>query len=333
MANRKDEHITLALNTKSASSRNAFDEYALEPFALTELSMKTIDTGVTFLKKKQQLPLIVSSMTGGASDAERINKKLAEAANKLSIPFCTGSMSPLLKGEDVIEDYDVKSLLPNSHFFLNISVLTLRDKSKVQNALEWIKKLNADGIVVHLNTLQELIQPEGERDFSGSIDAIKKLRSKYKGFIIVKEVGVGVDRKSADILESIGIDALECSGRGGTSWSWIEGERGKDTRGETFKEFGLPTPMLLEDLRGISLPIVGSGGVRNGLDIAKIIALGGTAAGMARILLKAAMEEGKESVDEAFRSIENDLKTAMVVCGAENIESLRKIPIRRIKES
>ncbi len=328
MTNRKDEHIKLALDEKSVGNANTFDEYVLEPFALSELSFETVDTSTEFLGKTQKMPLIVSSMTGGATDAERINRKLAEGANKLSIPFCTGSMSPLLKGEDVTKDYDMKKLLPNSLFFLNISVLTIRDTAKLEATLEWIERLQADGIVVHLNVLQELIQPEGERDFSGSITALKKIRELYSGLIIVKEVGVGIDEKSATILETIGVDAIECGGQGGTSWSWIEGERGKDIRGESFKDFGLPTATILSDLRDAKLPIIGSGGIRNGLDVAKVIALGGTLAGMARALLVAAMEADERSIDDIFSRIEKELKTAMVACGAVDIDALKHIRIR-----
>ncbi len=237
-------------------------------------------------------------------------------------------MSPLLKGQDVTGDYDVKSLLPDALFFLNVSVLTIRDPKKQTDVIEWIKKLSADGIVIHLNVLQELIQPEGERDFSGSIEAIKQLRSAYTGKIIVKEVGVGIEKKSAELLSSIGIDAIECAAQGGTSWSWIEGERGKDSRGQTFKDFGLPTPLLLQDLKGMKLPIIGSGGVRNGLDVAKVLALGGSVAGMARALLLSAMEPSDESVVHAFEQIVLDLKTAMVVSGAANIDALKKVSIR-----
>lgn len=325
--NRKDEHIELANDAQSQGQMNAFDAYILEPKALPELAVKNIDTTAKFLKWKCKLPLIISSMTGGAKEAGDINVRLAKIAAAWNIPFCTGSIGPLLKDTKNRKDYDMKKYLGDAPLFLNIGVHALQDNDKAKEVLRWTKDLNADGIIVHLNVLQEIIQPEGERNFEGHIEALKKLRNAYKGYITCKEVGVGIDRDSAKKLQKIGIDVIDVSGQGGTSWAWIEGERGTDDRGNIFKDFGIPTPLLLEDLYGLKTTIIGSGGVRNGLDIARCIALGATMAGMAKVMLTAAMRHTEEVV---VSNIHSELQTAMLACGSKNVQALGKVRIRRL---
>ena len=328
---RKDEDIDLVLE-KGVQARKATTmlEYVrLVHNALPEISLEEIDTSTEFLGHKFSLPLFIDSMTGGSMKAEELNKNLALAAEELGIGMGVGSQRAALEDEKLIKSYRVvRDAAPNAFIMANIGAAQLR-KLRSNELKKLIDMVRADAIAIHLNPLQELIQPEGETDFR---DVLKRIDDIAKGNVpvIVKEVGAGISREVAIRLELAGVSAINVAGLGGTSWAGVERIRaeGVDKErarlGELFWDWGIPTAAsLIEVRRAVKIPVIASGGLRNGIEIAKCIALGADMTAMAYPLLKEAAKS-KDDVIEFIKERASELRATMFLVGAKGIKELKK---------
>ncbi len=334
---RKDEHIKISLENDISSDINYWDYIKIVHNALPELNKDEIDYTTTLFEKKLDAPIIIASMTGGYKKAEKINKNLAIAAEKYQIGMGIGSQRAAIEKKDlkktysVVKDYDIPLR------FANIGVSQIVewgfDKS-YQNALEMIDMIDADVFAVCLNFLQEIIQSEGDSNAKGAFKIVKKLAEKLDKPVIIKESGAGISYELAEKFVKTKISGIDVGGLGGTSFAAIEHHRAKlkdDTLhargGNTFWNWGIPTPTsIIEsgDATDWNIPIIGTGGIRNGLDAAKAIMLGADAAGIANTLLKPAIIGKKETLFE-IDAIIKELRAAMFLTGSKNINELRNV--------
>jgi isopentenyl-diphosphate delta-isomerase len=299
--------------------------------ALPELNYDDIDISTTFLNHKFSAPIIIDSMTGGTPDAIKINKRLAELAEKYGFAMGVGSQRAGLKSEELAETYSVaRKNAPNAFLIANIGGAQLVKGFTVDNTKEIVKMIQANALVVHLNPLQELIQPEGEPNYKGVLEKISELVKSLDVPVIVKEVGAGISKEVAINLEMAGVSAINVSGAGGTSWAGVEKLRAETAKvdlkirlGEIFWDWGIPTAAsLIEVKKAVKVPLIASGGLRNGLEIAKCIAVGANMCAMAYPFLRKAAES-KEGLFKFADIVIAELKSTMFLVGAGNITSLK----------
>lgn len=322
---RKKEHLDI-IRTKNTSSKSSsgLENIILIPKTLPELDFAEIDTSTSFLGKKISAPLLISSMTGGTEEALKINQCLARAAEKYNIPLAIGSQKAMILHPELARTYMVQSVAPNAIIVGNIGIDYLLsreyDIKKLKNAC---KQIGARALYIHINPLQELAQPEGSKNFKGALDKITEVCNKIGIPVLAKEVGDGFNPKTAKKLEKAGIRMIDVAGSGGTSWSAVEGYRGS-TIGESFRNWGLSTTLsLISTKKHVKIPVIASGGIRDGQDIAKSIALGADLAGVAQPFALAAFK-GDKALDQAIEKMILELKVTMMLVGAKNISDLKK---------
>ncbi|MEM0441916.1 MAG: type 2 isopentenyl-diphosphate Delta-isomerase [Candidatus Nitrosocaldus sp.] len=332
--NRKLEGLRIPLEKDvQAKDTSTYLEYVtLIHNALPELDIDEIDTSTTFLNHKFSAPIIIDSMTGGTDEATVINERLAMVAEELNLGMGVGSQRAGLLSDTLKESYSIaRKSAPNAFLIANIGGVQLKSIT-LDDVKRIIEMIDADAIAVHLNPLQELIQPEGEPKFKGIYSKIVELVKSIDVPVIVKEVGSGISRDVAVRLELAGVKAINIAGSGGTSWAGVEKLRADNSKavmkshlGELFWDWGIPTAMsLLEVRRAVRIGIIASGGLRNGLDIAKCIALGADICALAWPFLKCAAES-KESVLEYAKMLIEELKASMFLTGARDIKALRRV--------
>ena len=326
---RKADHIQATLEGDVASSHNYWDDIKLVHDALPEVDLDEIDTSAIVLGKKLSAPLMVTAITGGYSEAEKINRNLAEACAELRIGLGIGSQRAALEKGDrksyaIIKDYDVPLKVGNIGAPQLISQKNKRAFG-AEDARKAMDMIGADVVAVHFNFLQEVAQPEGDTRAKGCYDAIRSLAREVP--IMVKETGAGISRDVAMRLKGIGIRGLDISGTGGTSFSKVEAVRSRamgDQRcsaiGETFGEWGIPAPVSVM-WANVGLPIIASGGVVDGLQAAKSIVVGAQCAGTARAVLKEALVSSK-AVEDKLRLMLDELRAAMFLTGSANVNEL-----------
>jgi isopentenyl-diphosphate delta-isomerase len=305
-----------------------FEDWALEHRALPELDFARIDTGVDFLGKRLAAPLLISCMTGGCEEATRINRNLALAAEATGIALGVGSQRRALEERRLAESFRVRPYAPTAPLLANLGAVQLNYGYGERECRAAIEMLRADALVFHLNPLQEAIQPEGQTDFSGLIPKLGELARRLPVPLIVKEIGCGLSAELARELLARGIEIVDTAGVGGTTWARIEAARAEDEPlGELFADWGIPTPESIRQLRGIAgLTVIGSGGLRHGLDLAKSIALGAHLGGMAYPFLLAAWESA-EKVREKIERTVHELKVAMFCSGCRTVAELGRARI------
>ncbi|MFH1424933.1 MAG: type 2 isopentenyl-diphosphate Delta-isomerase [archaeon] len=323
--NRKLDHINICsdegVEAKEKSTMLELVDFVHE--ALPEINIDEIDLSVELFGKKLNAPIIISAMTGGHAVAEKINKNLAKAAQKLGVGFGVGSQRAMIEDEKLAYTYQVRDVAPDILVIGNIGAPQIREyeKGEVQKAVEDIE---ADVLAVHLNALQEVIQPEGDTDFKGFADDIGKLVKKMKVPVIVKETGAGISKEAAKELIEKGVAGIDTGGAGGTSFAAVEYKRtkGKDTG---LWDWGIPTAASILEVRSVSkdIPLIATGGIRTGMSVAKTIALGADAAGIGLPLLNAA-RESSEKVEEELEKIIDSLKKAMFLTGSASLGELKK---------
>ncbi|MBU5678865.1 MAG: type 2 isopentenyl-diphosphate Delta-isomerase [Candidatus Aenigmatarchaeota archaeon] len=333
---RKEEHIKICLDKNIEHGSTLLDEISFWKFedidfihnALPEVDLEKIDISVEFLGKKLNAPIIISGMTGGAKIAERINKNLAKAAENLNLAMGVGSQRAAIENKDLEKTYYVRDVAPNIFLIANLGVIQLNYGYGIKEVKRAIDMIDANAIALHLNALQEAIQPEGNTNWSGCYEKLKKICESIKKPVIVKETGCGISKEVAKKIEAAGASAIDISGRGGTSWGIVEMLRRKKASNNIIaKEWGIPTAIsLLECLSVTKIPIIASGGIRNGLEIAKCLALGAIACGIALPLLKPALKSSEE-VENKLKEIIEEIKIAMFLVGAKDIKELRKRPL------
>jgi isopentenyl-diphosphate delta-isomerase len=340
---RKTDHITLCAtgNVGFRGTGPLFDQVRLVHDALPDLHADAVDTSVTLFGKKLRAPLVIASMTGGTEDAGRINRELAVLAEERGIAFGLGSQRAMHTKKATAATYRVRDVAKSTVVLGNVGVVQARDMSTSElRALA--DEVGADALCVHLNPAMELVQPGGDRDFRRGLETIGRLvqelgREGEGGRaipIVVKETGCGIGPHVASRLASVGVAHVDVSGAGGTSWVGVETERAAeqgDARGralgEAFWDWGIPTAACVALLAPLELKtLIATGGVSTGLDVAKAIALGATAAGIARPVLKALVEGGPAKAGELLDLVLAELRAAMLLTGSPNLAALRRAP-------
>ncbi len=330
---RKREGIEIPLTENVQGKKNStYLEYVkLFHNALPELDYDEIDLSTRFLDKSFSAPLIIDSMTGGTDEAFLINKRLGKIAEKYGFGMGLGSQRAGLKSEKLIESYSIaRKVAPNAFLIANIGGAQLSDGLSTADIIKIIKMIDADALAIHLNPLQELIQPEGEPRFKGILQRISNLVHDIDIPIIVKEVGSGISADVALRLEKSGVRSINVAGSGGTSWAGIEKIRAdqhneyiKSQLGELFWDWGIPTALsILLVSRSVKIPIIASGGLRNGLEIAKCMILGSNLCAMAFPFLKRAAQS-EEELEKFTRLILSEIRSTMFLLGTKDIESLK----------
>lgn len=323
---RKDEHIRICLEKPVEFIKsNGFEHVELEHKALPEIDKDEIDLRTQFLGKKFSSPLFIEAMTGGTKQGEKINKNLAKAAEALGIGMGVGSQRAMLEDAKLTETYAVRDVAPSILLLGNIGAAQLREYD-IEKIISLVEPIKANGLAVHLNVAQELAQQEGDKSWKGVFDSIKYLCRKAKFPIIAKETGCGISGKMSKELVKAGIKAIDVAGAGGTSWIKVDAYRTKDDVTH-IEEWGIPTAEALRDVvKSVKIPIIASGGIRNGVEVAKAIVMGADLVGMALPLLRPATESWS-SVKNQLEKIISQLEDAMFLVGARNLKDLRKVRV------
>ncbi|VVC04905.1 Isopentenyl-diphosphate delta-isomerase [Candidatus Burarchaeum australiense] len=321
---RKAEHVevTLGKNVQCRAKSAGFDDIDFVHCALPELDFDKIDTRSKLFGKPMSAPIIISSMTGGYAGAEKINAELAKAAQELGLAMGVGSQRAMIEQKSLASTYNIRKVAPDIPLFGNIGICQLKKYSPAQIEAA-VSAIGADALAVHLNPLQEIIQPEGDRDFTGCLPALERLCSKLNVPVIAKEVGSGISGEVAKQLERAGVKFIDVSGAGGTSWSGVEIERSGCHY--EYWDWGIPTAVAVVDVaRSTRLPVIASGGMRCGLDVAKGIALGASYGAAAQPFLAAVSKGGAKAAACELQSWIDSLKMAMLLTRAHNLEKLAK---------
>ena len=332
---RKKQHLEICLDTASVSghSSTGFDRYRFIHNALPELDLDEIDVATTFLGKKLKAPILISSMTGGFDLARKVNRNLAAAAQQLCIAMGVGSQRVAIEESSAAASFQVRDVAPDILLFGNLGAVQLNYGYTIEQCRRAVAMIGADALILHLNVLQEALQPEGNRNFKGLTEKIAVVCRELKVPVVVKEVGNGISVEVAKRLHSAGVAAIDVAGKGGTAWSAVEARRATQQGkpySTTFTDWGIPTEEALVGVRAAlpEIQLVASGGIRSGLDVAKSLALGADLAAFGQPLLAAALESSGEVV-KFIGGIIQELKVAMLCVGAANLESLRRSTLVR----
>jgi isopentenyl-diphosphate delta-isomerase len=327
---RKADHlrINIARDVNAKGVAAGFDDYAFEHQALPEIDLAEVDTSTELLRKRLEAPLLISCMTGGTPEAQRINATLAKVAEEFGIAMGLGSGRALVENPETLPSFDVRNEAPNVLLLANLGAVQLNKGYGVDECRRLVDLLRADALVLHLNALQEALQPEGDTNFRGLLGRIATLCKQLAVPVVVKEVGWGIGPLAVRALFDAGVASVDLAGAGGTSWSEVERYRiAEPWRGHvaaTFAGWGIPTAQCIREARSVAPKgtIVASGGIRNGLDVAKAIALGADAAGIAGPFLRAADVSIDEARDYARELIET-LRIAMFCTATRTIAELK----------
>ena len=327
---RKAEHIKLALDRRMQLEASYFEDYFFEHNALPEIDRDDIDVSVEFLGKRLEAPLLISCMTGGTETASQINRNLASAAESSRIAVGVGSQRKALEDPGQVATFQVRDVAPTAPLLANLGAVQLNYGYGVEECEAAVAMIGADALALHLNPLQEAIQPEGQCDFSDLLPKIGMLVRRLSVPVVVKEIGSGISGDLGRKLVEQGVRIVDTAGTGGTSWARIEASRAGDIEiGEMFAGWGIPTPESIRQLGEIpELTIIGSGGVRNGIDVAKAIALGADIVGMAYPFLEAATESPERVTARIERTVQ-ELKICMFCVGARTIEDLKQVKLHK----
>jgi len=324
--NRKTEHIQIIEKDKTVDrDKHYFDQIVLKHRALPEINPEEVDTSTEFMGKKLSFPLLISSMTGG-DDKQliNINKNLAIAAEKTNVAMAVGSQRVMFENEKALKGFELRQYASKTLLFANLGAIQLNNSFTIEECQKAVDVLQADALYLHLNPLQEMIQPEGNTNFKGLAEKIGEITRKLKVPVIIKEVGSGISVDDAGLLIKEGVKYIDVAGAGGTSWSRIEDHRNEKTDlGETFQDWGIPTPIALEQLhkKHPDIDLIASGGIRSGIHMAKAIILGASLCGMAKPFLKPAMESADAVIHEIER-IKKEFATAMFLLGITSVKKL-----------
>jgi isopentenyl-diphosphate Delta-isomerase len=335
LTDRKNEHLDIVLSGRGVSgARTGFDELAFDHVALPELAMDEIDLSTSFLGKPMGAPLLVSSMTGGPARAAAINENLAIACQSLGIAFAVGSQRVAIERQHIAGfGRELRQHAPDIPLLSNFGAAQLNLGFGVDEARRALEMIEADALIIHLNPLQEAVQPEGNRDWRGLLERIETLARNLTAPVVVKEVGSGISGGLARRLLDAGVAAIDIAGAGGTSWAAVEAGRAKTRAQEAvaraFTDWGIPTARAIVDVRATcpEATVIGSGGVRNGVDVAKAIALGADIVGQAAGILDAATQS-PEAVIELMSITIQQLRIACFCTGSANLHALRNAKLR-----
>lgn len=330
---RKADHIQINLEKDVRSAlTTGLEKYHFVHEALPEINLDDVDTSLTLFGKRLDVPTLVSSMTGGTPQAGTINRRLAEAAQATRTAMGVGSQRAALEHPEQAKTFQVRKYAPDILLFANLGAVQLNYGYGLDECRRAVDMIEADALYLHLNPLQEAVQPGGNTNFKGLAKRIEGICKKLEVPVIAKEVGWGISERTAKLLANCGISAIDVAGAGGTSWSQVEMHRAPDefTRelAATFVGWGIPTAESILNVKKAvpKMIIFASGGIKDGLDIAKCIALGATLGGMAGNFLKAAAISTEKAV-EMMKLSKRQIEVTMFACGANNINDLRRTEI------
>lgn len=328
---RKVDHIRINLEQDVQFPRltTGLEKLRFLHQALPELSLRQVDTSTTIFGKRLSAPLLISSMTGGTELARDINRNLASAAQRHTIAMGLGSQRAAIEDPALEASYAIREVAPDILLFANIGAVQLNYGYGLLHCQRAVDMVGADALILHFNALQEAVQAEGDIDFSGLLRKVERICEKLPVPVIAKEVGWGFSRSAARSLANAGVAAIDVAGAGGTSWSEVEYHRAPTAFharvARSFADWGIPTADAIRyALAGApELPVFASGGLRDGIDIAKCMALGAAMAGLASPFLRAASESA-DAVSELIRELTAQLQIAMFCSASRDINSLRQ---------
>ena len=334
---RKEYHIRICLGNK-AQAKNAtagFEDIQLVHRALPEVNKEKINLSTTFLGKKFKAPIIVGAMTGGTEQATQINASIAEAVEKLGLGMGVGSQRAAIENRQLEKTYKVaREKAPHAFLIANIGGVQLVHGYGLKEVKKVVEMIDADAVAIHLNALQEAVQPEGQTNFKGVLAKIGEIACALDTPVIIKETGAGISAEDAKALEDAGVKAIDVGGVGGTSFAAVEYYRSSTKKdavqnflGEAFWDWGIPTAIsLIETVQTVKLPVIASGGIRSGTDVAKALALNASLASITQPILQTAVKSAKETEDKLSCLIE-ELRNALFLVGAEKLSDLAKTPV------
>lgn len=330
---RKSDHIRINLEEDVASrSTSGLEGMRFMHQALPELDMPAIDTSLSLFGRRLNGPLLISCMTGGTEEARAINRNLATAAQHAGVAMGLGSMRAAVVRPELAHTFQVRDVAPDIMLFANIGAVQLNYGFSADQCRQAVEMIGADALVLHLNPLQEALQPEGDVNWSGLVAKIGQVVRQMPVPVIAKEVGWGISPHAAKQLVDAGVAAIDVAGAGGTSWSQVEMYRAKTEVqrrvAEAFVNWGIPTAESIRHVRTVAphLPVIASGGLKNGVDGAKCLALGATMFGMAGPFLRAATVSDQAALDEIDVML-RQLRVVMLCTGASNLAALQKVEL------
>ncbi len=333
ISRRKSEHLRIVSDSDvSHSETTLLEDVKLLHQALPELDESELNLSTEFFGKPLSLPFMIVSMTGGAEFAERLNHGLARVAEQTGIAFAVGSQRVMLRHPEVTSQFAVRDEIPNGVLLGNIGAVQLIEVP-TDTVAGLAEAIEADGICVHLNAAQELVQLEGNRRFRGLLDGIARLLDRMDGRVLVKETGAGLSPQTLERLRVIGVPIVDVAGAGGTSWTKVESHRPTNgplqRSGQVFADWGVPTAAGVHAARtilGNNATVIASGGMMDGLDAARAIALGADIAGYARAILLQFLEHGHDGAVQFVETLAHELKMAMLLTGSADLAALKQAP-------
>ncbi len=327
---RKKEHLELCLTDDVSFKRKSagFENYEFKHYAITEVDITRIDFRSKFFGNKINLPFLISCMTGGTSEAENINAQLAIVAEELKIPIGVGSQRQALEDKVFVDSFKtVRKNAPNVPVLGNIGVAQVVQFKSFDPVKKLVDMIEANALVIHINPLQELLQKEGEINFRGLLKKIKITVKKLGVPVIIKEVGSGISKEAAVKLLEAGVRGIDVSGAGGTSWAGVEILRNKTSNENVFWDWGLPTSYCIKEVfmlkKNYKFTLIGSGGIKNGLDAATAFALGADVIASARLILQTLDKSGVEGTVKYIKKIFDEISKVMYLTGSHNLKELR----------
>jgi isopentenyl-diphosphate delta-isomerase len=334
---RKADHIRIALsqNVQARKTSTGLEDIYFVHKALPEIDKEKIDLSTTVFGHKFAAPLVVGAITGGTQEASKINATIAEAVEELGLGMGVGSQRAAIEDKRLEKTFAiVRKKAPTAFLIANIGGVQLTNGYGIEEVKKAVEMIEADAIAIHLNPLQEAVQPEGQTDFRGALEKIGEIAGELDKPVIAKETGAGIASEEAKKLEDAGVKGIDVSGAGGTSWAAVEYYRAKVQEntfhrrlGDVFWDWGIPTAAsIVEVSQTVNTHVIASGGIRNGVDVAKSVALGASITSLSQPALEVAVK-GTRETKTALSLLIDELRNAMFLVGAESMKSLRKTPI------
>jgi isopentenyl-diphosphate delta-isomerase len=328
ISSRKADHIRINLEEDVRSGlTTGLERYHFTHQALPEINLENVDLEVDIFEKTLNAPILISSMTGGTEEARAINQVLAESAQETGIAMGLGSQRAAVEHPELAGTFQVRKVAPDILLFANLGAIQLNYGYGVEHCQRAVEMIEANALILHLNPLQEAVQPEGDTRYGGLLDKIEHVCKTLSVPVIVKEVGWGISGQTARQLVDAGVSAIDIAGAGGTSWTQVEMHRAENPSqarlAAAFLDWGIPTADSIRQVRlaNPEIPIFASGGLRTGLDIAKCLALGAILGGMAGPFLKAAVVSVEETI-QTIQEVQREIQVAMFASGAKSIQEL-----------
>jgi isopentenyl-diphosphate delta-isomerase len=330
ISTRKSDHIRINLEEDVASGlSNGLERYRFIHQSLPELNLEEIDLSQNIFKRHLKTPILISSMTGGTDESAAINRTLAAAAQEMGIAMGLGSQRAAIERPDLAPTFQVRDIAPDILLLANLGAVQLNYGYSLSECQRAVDMIQADALILHFNALQEAVQPEGNTRFAGLLQKIEQVCKSLPVPVIAKEVGWGFSEQAARMLAEAGVAAIDVAGAGGTSWSQVEMHRANNESqrrlAAAFVDWGIPTAEAILNVRNAApgLTVFASGGLRNGVEIAKCIALGASLGGMAGPFLKAATRSLEDTI-LTIAEVRNEIRVCMFAAGAGNLEALHQ---------